>query len=218
MRHLVRVGRPVGGSGALPAAVADAVVAAGGTVRRSTRVETILADRSRVSGVRLEGGEGVEARAVVVACDPRRALVEWLREPPRGAEPIVERWRARTPGEGYQSKVDAVVAELPRYHALSDGQAESVGVADPLLPTTIVAPGGYGLDNAAATMRAGRVASRPPAMVNVPSVADPTMRAPGGQHVLSLEVLFTRVPREVGARGARDPAWGAGLRLSCLSG
>ncbi len=40
-------------------------------------------------------------------------------------------------------------------------------------------------------MQQGRVASFPPAMVNVPSVADPTMLTPGGKHILSLEVLFT---------------------------
>ena len=191
VRHLARVGRPVGGSGALPAAIADAVRAAGGTVRTVARVAAVLADRSRVRGVRLESGEEIEAAAVVVACDPRRALVEWLREPPRGAVSLVERWRARAPGEGYQSKVDALVSEPPRYSALPDGLTERLGVADPLLPTAIVAPGGSGLDEAAGAMAAGRVASWPPAMVNVPSVLDPAMRAPGGQHVLSLEVLFT---------------------------
>lgn len=205
VRHLVRVGRPVGGSGALPAAIAAAVEAAGGTVRTSARAEAILADRSRVRGVRLEGREGLEARAVVVACDPRRAFVEWLLEPPTRARTLVERWRARTPGEGYQSKVDAVVAELPRYHALSDGQAERLGVADPLLPTAIVAPGGSGLSEAVAAMRAGHVARRPPAMVNVPSVADPAMRAPGRQHVLSLEVLFTPYALDGGWADSAEP-------------
>ena len=205
VRHLVRVGRPAGGSGALPAAIAAAVKAAGGTVRTSTRVEAIRADRSRVRGVRLEGGAELEAGAVVVACDPRRALVEWLREPPAGAEPLVERWRAQTPGDGYQSKVDAVLSEPPQYAALDGDLAERLGVDEPLLPSAIVAPGGSALDNAADAMRAGRVARRPPAIVNVPSVADPAMRARDGQHVLSLEVLFTPYALAGGWAGSAEP-------------
>lgn len=204
-RHLAQVGRPVGGSGALPIAIAAAVVAAGGTVRRATRVESILADATRVRGLRLESGEDVEARALVVACDPRRALVEWLREPPAGAGTLRESWRLRAPGEGYQSKVDAVVSELPQYAALAEGVAERLGVAEPLLPTTVIAPGGSGLDDASRVMRTGQVGSRPPAMVNVPSVADVSMRAPGGQHVLSLEVLFTPFTLTGGWAGSAEP-------------
>jgi len=211
VRHLVRVGRPVGGSGALPAAIAAAVEAAGGTVRTSARAVAILADRSRVRGVRLEGGEEVEARAVVVACDPRRALVEWLREPPVGAGPLVERWRARRPYDGYQSKVDALVAAPPRVPAVED-HAARLGVDEALIPTAIVAPGGRGLDEAARAMAAGRVAECPPAMVNVPSALDAAMRPPGGGHVLSLEVLFTPYALAGGWAGSAEPErWLAAL-------
>jgi phytoene dehydrogenase-like protein len=205
VRHLVHVGRPAGGSGELPAAIAAALSAAGGTVRTSSRVDAIVADRSRVRGVRLESGEVLEAGAVVVACDPRRAFVEWLREPPAGAAPLVHRWRGLSPGEGYQSKVDAVVPEPPRYSSLDDDLTDTLGVDNALLPTTIVAPGGSGLDEAAETMRAGHVAERPPAMVNVPSVADPAMRTPSGEHMLSLEVLFTPYALAGGWTGSAEP-------------
>jgi phytoene dehydrogenase-like protein len=205
VRHLVRVGRPVGGSGALPAAVAAAVELAGGVVRRSTTVTEILADRARVRGVRLENGEELGSRAVVVACDPRRALVEWLREPPAGAAAFLEGWRGRTPGEGYQSKVDALVTELPGYSALTGGIGDRLGIAEPHLPTAIIVPGGAGLDQAAQAMHSGLVAARPPAMVNIPSVADASMRPPGGQHVLSLEVLFTPYALAGGWAGSAEP-------------
>ena len=205
LRHLVRVGRPSGGSGALPAAIGAAMKAAGGIVRTSTRVDAILADRSRVHGVSLESGEELEAKAVVVACDPRRALVEWLREPPAAARPLVERWRALAPGEGYQSKVDAVVSEPPRYSSLDDDLAGRLDVDDALLPTTVIAPRGSGLDDAAEAMRARQVVGRPPAMVNVPSIADPAMRAPGGEHMLSLEVLFTPYALTGGWMGSAEP-------------
>jgi nitrite reductase/ring-hydroxylating ferredoxin subunit len=72
--------------------------------------------------------------------DPRRALVEWLGDPPAAAAGMVERWRARTPQDGYESKVDAVVGARPGYRGL-DGTAGRLGVDDPLGPTVIVAPG-----------------------------------------------------------------------------
>lgn len=211
VRHLVPVGRPVGGSGALPAAIGAAATAAGASIRTGARVDAILADRTRVTGVRLEGGEAVEAGAVVVACDPRRALVEWLREPPAGVETFVGRWRRLGSGDGYQSKLDALVAEPPRVEAV-ERHAARLGVADPLVATAIVAPGGRGLDGAAQAMRTGRVANRPPAMVNVPSVLDPAMRPDDGSHVLSLEVLCTPYGLTGGWPGSGEPErWLAAL-------
>ncbi|MEI4278603.1 phytoene desaturase family protein [Klenkia terrae] len=44
MRHLVGIGRPVGGSGALPAALQAALEAAGGRVRTGARVARVLVD------------------------------------------------------------------------------------------------------------------------------------------------------------------------------
>jgi phytoene dehydrogenase-like protein len=190
IRHLVGVGRPVGGSGALPAALAGAFAAAGGRLRTGMSVAVIRADATGVCGIVLADGEEVDARAVVVACDPRRALVEWLREPPVSVAPLVARWRSAPRGDGYQSKVDAVVAEPPSYPTL-DGDAMRLGVDEPCVPTAIVSPPSRELDAAWREMRAGRVAPRPPAMVNVPSVLDERMRVDGEDHVLSLETLFT---------------------------
>jgi phytoene dehydrogenase-like protein len=189
LRHVVRVGRPVGGSGALPAALAAAVASAGGSIRTGLQVGAIRADRDGVAGVALDGGEHVDARAVVVACNPRRAFVEWLREPPAGAAGLVSRWRAGPIRDGYQTKVDAIVAEAPRYTAVA-AHAERLGVSEPCIPTAIVSPPAAGLDDAWRSMAAGVVAQRPPAMVNVPSVVDATMRV-SGDHVLSFEALYT---------------------------
>ena len=189
-RHAVQVGRPTGGSGALPAALAAAFSSAGGTLRSRARVVAITAEGKGVRGIVVEGGEEIEARAVVVACDPRRALVQWLREPPAAAEGLLSRWRSIPPGDGYQSKVDAVVTEPPRYAGL-DAVAERLGVREPSVPTAIVTPPAQAIDDAWREMRAGRVAFQPPVMVNVPSVLDDTMRVDGTDHVLSLEVLYT---------------------------
>jgi phytoene dehydrogenase-like protein len=204
LRHVVGVGRPVGGSGALPAALAAAVTSAGGSIRTGRRVAAIRADRDGVSGVGLDGGEDVDARAaVVVACDPRRALVEWLREPPPGAAGLVARWREAPVRDGYQTKVDAIVAEAPRYATMA-AHAEHLGVDEPCIPTAIVTPSAEALDAAWRTMASGQVAQRPPAMVNVPSVLDATMRS-GHDHVLSFEALYTPYALEGGWERSGEP-------------
>jgi len=154
--------------------------------------------RGRPPGSR--GGRGREvlrAPVVVVACDPRRALLEWLRTPPAGAAEMLRRWADRPVHEGYESKVDAVVADPPRFPGF-DGD---------LVPTAIVAPTVTGLTAAHRTMTEGRVAAQPPMFVNVPSVLDPTMRVPGpdGGHVLSLEVLSTPYSLHRGWAGSLEP-------------
>jgi phytoene dehydrogenase-like protein len=205
MKHVAQVGRPEGGSGRLTDAMGAAFAAAGGTVRCGARVTAILVEGDRVHGVEVAGAAGIEvvdARVVVVACDPRRAFVEWLRNPPVGARPLVRRWADRPAVDGYESKVDAVVAAPPRF----------LGFDGELVPTAIVAPSVAGLAAAHRTMLAGHVAERPPLFVNVPSVLDPTMRVPdhgpgphGHDHVLSLEVLGTPYARRGGWDDPAEP-------------
>jgi phytoene dehydrogenase-like protein len=203
LRHAVRTGRPSGGSGALCEAIATSFRHAGGTLRTGKRVTSIRAAGEGAHGVVLDGEEEVDARAVVVACDPRRALVEWLRDPPAGARRLVERWRETAAGDGYQTKVDAVVAAPPRYRTL-DGDRERLGVPEECVPTAVVTPSTSELDTAWHEMRARRVAARPPAMVNVPSVLDERMRV-GDAHVLSLEALYTPYSLEGGWAGSSEP-------------
>ncbi len=52
----------------------------------------------------------------------------------------------------------------------------------------------------------GRVHPEPALLVNVPSVLDPDMQPRPGQHVLSLEVLWTPYALEGGWPGSAEPA------------
>ncbi|WP_174278002.1 phytoene desaturase family protein [Goekera deserti] len=195
MRHLVGIGRPVGGSGALPAALTSAFEAAGGRVRTGTRVTGLVVEGEAVRGVRLATGELVEAGTVVCAVDPREALVDWLTPAPAGALPtraraMVGRWTRRPSPEGYESKLDAVVGTLPQLPQVDDALLARVGAFDQNVPTTTVSPGLAEISAAHALLPSGQVADRPMLLVNTPSVLDPTMRV-GADHVFSLEVLWT---------------------------
>ena len=206
MCHTIRPGRPVGGSGALTDAVRAAFEAAGGTVRTGARVDRILLEGESVVGVRTTNGDEIRADHVVVASDPRVAFTEWLTSVPNAAVPFLRRWRERPAHDGYESKIDAVVGEVPRFRALDDALLREVGVTDPLEATSYVAPGLDAIDAAHRAAAEGRVADRPILLVNVPSVADPTMRTASGDHVLSVEVVYTPYALAGGWEGSPEPS------------
>jgi phytoene dehydrogenase-like protein len=212
LKHVAQVGRPVGGSGSLPAAVLAAFETAGGKVRTSSRVATIRCDGDRVRGVELVDGSAFDAPIVVAACDPRTAFVRWLRDPPPQAAEVVDRWRQEPQQDGYESKLDAVVAEPPHYRQTDPQVVRRLGY-DPLTATTIVAPSLDAMAAAHRRLAAGQVTSRPMLFANVPSALDPTMRV-GSDHVLSLEVLFTPYAVDGGWADSHEPErW-----LECFGG
>ncbi|MEA2169512.1 MAG: hypothetical protein QOF76_2812, partial [Solirubrobacteraceae bacterium] len=100
--------RPVGGTQAIPDALAARLAARGGRVVAAARVAEIDVAGGRATGVTLTGGQEVRARrAVLAACDPRQALSELL---PAGAmTPREERRAAAIPANDLgwgQLKVD----------------------------------------------------------------------------------------------------------------
>ncbi len=194
MRHVGRVGRPIGGSGALTEALAAAVVRHGGEVRTDTRVTAVRCEGSRVVGVTTADGTDIDASIVVSACDPRRTFVDWLQAPPAAAAGMIARWAGATASPGYESKLDAVLDAEPR---LRDSDVR-------LSSTLTVAPSVAEMDRAAGLLASGGIIERPALLVNVPSIADPSM-APAGRHVLSIEVLLTPFGRPGGWPGSPEP-------------
>ena len=81
LRHLVKTGRPVVGSGAFTDALAAALTAAGGRIRCNALVTGLIVDRT-VKGVRLADGTEITAPVVVAACDPAVVASQWLDAPP----------------------------------------------------------------------------------------------------------------------------------------
>ena len=225
-------GRPAGGSGGAHrrdrAAVLDAP---GARSARPRRWPTSLVEGRRVRGVTLAGGEEVGARAVVVACDPRVPAGALARRRRRAESPGYERWRRRSGQDGYQSKLDAVVAEPPRYRAVDPEAARA-----PRRGRAPRADDGGGARpprrSPLRTARCARVGSPPGRRTSSTSPRSSTRRCAcaTGEHVLSLEALFTpygagRVgwsgqPRGARAlaRGARDAWRSRGSSKACAAG
>lgn len=203
-RHLVKSGRPRGGSGALTDAVRSSFEAAGGRVLCDSRVERVLVSGGAARGVRLTDGGLLTARVVVAACDPHRVFVDWIDDVPPAAKRLVDRWRGLPVHDGYESKVDAVLNALPTWIAASTLDTVAPG-ADLLSPTSVISPSPDELAEAHALRNAGLVAERPTLLVNVPSVLDPSMQPHAGQHVLSVEALFTPYALPGGWPGSGEP-------------
>ncbi len=64
-----------GGTGALTAAMADAAREAGAEIRTGATVARVLARDGHVTGVALDTGEEIQARAVIANSDPKRTLL-----------------------------------------------------------------------------------------------------------------------------------------------
>ena len=189
MRHVANVGRPVGGSGMVPTSLRRRIEADGGVVATSTRVSGIVCEGDRVRGVELTDGRILEAGIVVSACNPHDTFLKWLKNAPTSARPLVEKWRETPHYEGYESKIDARISRRPRYVDIDEATLRDLG-ADPLAATMVVAPTTDELHAGFEKISHGEILERPAMLVNLPSVADPSM-SNGVDEVFSLEALFT---------------------------
>jgi phytoene dehydrogenase-like protein len=70
----VGVSRPLGGTQVLPDSLVACLTEHGGSVRTKARVAAVTVRGDTVTGVRLESGEELTARAVVAGCDPSQTL------------------------------------------------------------------------------------------------------------------------------------------------
>jgi phytoene dehydrogenase-like protein len=194
MRSVAKVGRPVGGSGQVPATLLAAFEAAGGTLRTKSAVDTITCSAERVSGIVLVDGTEITAAIVVSACNPHDTFLRWLEHPPSSARDLVRRWGDIRHDQGYESKIDAVLSAPPALR----------GFDRPLGPTSVIAPSLADIDRGASMMAEGRILDRPGLLVNVPTLIDATI-APPGRHVLSIEALFTPYDFVGGWAGSQEP-------------
>lgn len=189
LRHVATVGRPVGGSGAVPDALLAAFQSYGGQLKLLSPVSSIMCDQTGVIGVVLADGTEIRSGVVVSACDPHRTFVEWLTNPPAQANELISRWKTIPHSQGYESKVDAVMSAAPRYRSLDPSVFDRLGV-DAAACTAAVAPSLADMHRGYELMERGEILRKPGLLVNVPTVLDPTM-APAGKHVLSLEAIYT---------------------------
>ena len=179
-KHLIPVGRPAGGSGALTDAIHSAFTAAGGVTRLGSTVVAAEPGPDGSHRISLADGTDLSAERVVMSADPRAMhgwssdRLSWLAADE--AEP-----------EGYESKVDAFLTEPPRYRALD----RLPHPEDAAHATVLVSPTLDELGRAHRALQRGELSPHLSLITNTPSTLDPSLQDAEGNHLLSLEVLWT---------------------------
>ena len=189
MRHAAQVGRPVGGSGALPNALLKAYESFGGQLLLSAPVSEILCEDQKLYGIELSDGRVIRGRTVISACNPHDTFVKWLTGAPSMAHSFIDRWRNTPQSQGYESKIDAVFLGDLQYKALQHNLYQNL-LADNEGCTFVIAPNTQELHDGHAMMATGRILAKPAFLANTPTFSDSTL-APSGTNILSLEALFT---------------------------
>lgn len=165
-----------GGPGALAEALVAVARRAGAEVATDVRVARVVCESGRATGVILENGTAIAARAVVSAIDPRQTLLDLVDPadlPPSFAERM-RHYRAR----GVTAKINLALSALPEFPALH-------GDAVPLRGRFLVAPTPDYLERAHDAAKYGRMSEEPWLELAIPSVADASLAPPGG-HVMSI--------------------------------
>jgi len=170
-----------GGPGALSAALAASARAAGVEIRTGMDVIAITSRDGRATGVVVEGGEELIARAVVAGIDPKRTLTRLVDPVAVGPNLL---WRAgniRTPGT--VAKVNLVLARLPRFPAAGDDARLVRG-------RIVIAPGIDAMERAHDAAKYGRPSDSPIMEATIPSLVDPSLveDAVSGTQVMSVIV------------------------------
>jgi phytoene dehydrogenase-like protein len=174
-------GIPKGGTGGISLAIASAARELGAEIRTEARVARILTGAgAHATGVVLETGEEIEARAVLSSVDVRRTFLDLVE--PGTLDPAFEAEIRRFKFRGSSGKVNLAVDRLPDFTCLP-GPGEhlrgaisfSVSVDD--------------MERAYDDAKYGHWSRRPYVDMIIPTLVDPSM-APPGKHVISCFVQY----------------------------
>jgi phytoene dehydrogenase-like protein len=142
-------------------------------IRTGCGVKAIDVHDERATGVTLESGEHVEARAIVSAVDPKRTFLSLCDADHLPPEFLwrMKHYRMR----GTLAKVNLALSELPRFEGAT---------REMLAGRVRLAPDLDYLERAFDHAKYGRWSPEPWIEFTIPSMGDPTL-APPGAHVLS---------------------------------
>ena len=203
LRHAAGVGRPAGGSGMLAESLQSYFLSHSGSLFLGTAVDSIIIEQEKSVGVRVRDGREFRAPRVISAADPGRTFLDWVKNPPAGTGPTIERWRSYEHSQGYESKIDAIIDVVPQYRQVNTSLFERIGL-DPMVASTMIVPTVAEMHAAFEMIPSGQVAERPVLFANIPTVLDPSM-APEDKHVFSLEALFTPYNHPGGWPNSAEP-------------
>ncbi len=169
-----------GGTGEVSNAIARAARAYGAEILTSAPVSKALIRDRVASGVVLESGDEIRAKAVVSGLDPHRTFFRLVGE--ENLDPEFAAQIRRFKMRGSSGKVNLAVDRVPEFTCRpGDGPWLRGDIA--------IAPGIDYLERAYDQAKYGDYSERPYLNVVIPSLVDPTV-APPGKHVVSCFVQY----------------------------
>jgi phytoene dehydrogenase-like protein len=167
---------PVGGMGAVVAAMARSAQAAGVTIRLQAPVGRILVEKGRAVGVALASGEEIRATTIISAANPRTTFLDLVgaRELDTGFVRKVKNIRMK----GNVAKLHLAVERTPQFVGLSTEAHRG---------RIVIAPSADHVERAFNPAKYGQFSPEPVMEIMVPSLTDPSL-APAGGCVLSANV------------------------------
>jgi phytoene dehydrogenase-like protein len=169
-------GHAIGGMGAITQAMAKAAGAHGVRVDVNSAVREVIVERGRATGVVLDDGTPIRARAVIANVDPQHLFQALV---PRDAVPrtMAARMKAWKAGSG-TFRMNVALSKLPDFSALP-------GMGDHLTAGIILAPSLAYMDQAYRDCVRDGWSRAPIVEMVIPSTLDDSL-APAGTHVTSL--------------------------------
>jgi phytoene dehydrogenase-like protein len=188
-------GHAIGGMGAITQAMARAAEARGVVIRTGAAIVRVNVDNGKATGVRLQSGEDIAARAVAANVAPKLLFRDLM--PEAAVAPDLRRRFTNLKSGSGVFRMNVALSELPDFtcrpgKTLQDHHASGIVIG----PTV-----GY-LEQAYLDARAHGWSKQPVIEMLIPSTLDPTL-APASRHVASLFVQYV-APRLPGGRNWDD--------------
>lgn len=169
----------VRGMGQLAAALVSVAQSYGAEIRTGAGVRRILVEDNKATGVELESGERLQAKAILATTDPRRTYFDLVG--PQQLEPRFMRQVRNILYRGSTARLHLALSDLPQFVGQTDeGQVRGRVVISPSLAY---------LEKAYDNAKYGQVSTHPYLEITLPSLTDPTL-APAGQHILSITMKY----------------------------
>jgi phytoene dehydrogenase-like protein len=171
-------GHAIGGMGAISDAMARSARAHGAQIETSAAVREVIVEKNRATGVVLEDGRAIRARAVASGINPKLLFLRLMDSAllPPDFRRRMEGWRCRSG----TFRMNLALSELPRFRCLGGQDDESH-----MKGSINISPSLAYLERAYDDARTLGWSRAPVVSMNIPTILDSTL-APPGAHVASL--------------------------------
>ncbi|MCP5096352.1 MAG: NAD(P)/FAD-dependent oxidoreductase [Chloroflexi bacterium] len=177
----VRASRFVrGGTGALSQALAAAAASYGVELRTSAGVRNILLADDKISGVRLENGEVINAEIVISSIPPRQTFFELIGS--RELEIDFVQAVKHIKYQGSTARLNLALAQLPQFTGSEDVAALGGHI--------VICPSLPYLEKAYDAAKYGRFSPNLCLDMVISTLSDPAL-APDGNHLMSIDIRYT---------------------------